>query len=322
MAKPRLIYYPILSWRPENMAVVHDAFEVIERETPDAVEADLLADVEASCAPLGFRFDAARMNRAQKLKAILTNTTGVPHIDMDAAAARGLRVFSLKDEQAFLDTITPTAEHTWGLLLALMRRVPWCFEDVKAGRWNRFDWGAPHMLSRRSLGVIGYGRLGRRVARYGDAFDMPVRFYDPFQTGDGTAEKVDSLNDLVGLSDIVSLHVPAGPDTLGLIGADVIAAFRPGSLFVNTARAELVDEAALLAALEAGHIAGYAADVLDGEFDPAFRAAEHPLVRFAQTHDRVLLTPHIGGSTVDAWTETQRRVIDMAVAFFAGEATP
>ena len=164
MAKPRLIYYPMLTWRPENMAVVHEAFEVIERDTPDTVEDALLAEVEASCAPLGFRFDAARMARAPKLRAILTNTTGVPHIDMAAAAACGLKVFSLKDEQAFLDTITPTAEHAWGLLLALSRRLPWCFDDVKAGRWNRFDWGAPHMLSRRSLGVIGYGRLGRRAA--------------------------------------------------------------------------------------------------------------------------------------------------------------
>lgn len=316
MAKPRLIYYPMLSWQPQNMAVVRDNFEVIERDTPDAVEDTLLAEAEASCAPLGFRFDAGRMDRARNLKAILTNTTGVPHIDMAAADERGIAVFSLKDEQAFLDTITPTAEHAWGLLLALSRRVPWCFDDVKAGRWNRFDWGAPHMLSRRTLGIIGYGRLGRRVAVFGEAFGMPVRFYDPFQAGDGRAEKVESLTDLIGSSDVVSLHVPSLPETQGLIDASAISAFRPGSIFINTARAELVDEAALISALKEGRIAGYAADVLEGEFDPNFRADAHPLVAYSRTHDTVLLTPHIGGSTVDAWMETQRRVIDMAVAHF------
>lgn len=316
MGKPRLIYYPMLGWRPENLAVVREHFDVIERDRPDTVEAALLGEVEASCAPLGFRFDAARMDRSPRLKAILTNTTGVPHIDMEAAAERGIEVFSLKDEQAFLDTITPTAEHAWGLLLALSRRVPWSFDDVKAGRWNRFDWGSPHMLSRRTLGIIGYGRLGRRVARYGAAFDMPVSFYDPFVSGDGLARKVDSLTDLIAASDVVSLHVPSLPETQGLIDRAAIDAFRPGSLFINTARAELVDEAALLDALRDGRIAGYAADVLDGEFDPAFQAADHPLVQYAAAHDTVLLTPHIGGSTIDAWTETQRRVIDMALAYF------
>lgn len=318
MTKPRLLYYRLLTYRQENLQRLHEHFDVVERESPLEDDDDLLAGLEACCAPLGYDFDAAKMDRCPRLSAIVTNTTGVPHIDMQAAAARNIAVFSLKDEQAFLDTITPTAEHAWGLMLALLRRTPWCFEDVLAGRWNRFDWGAERMLSRLSLGLIGYGRLGRRMARYAEAFDMPVRFYDPFVAGDGRAEKVDTLSDLVGSVDIVSLHAPALPETRNLLSAEIISAFRPGAWFVNTARAELVDEAALLVALESGAIAGYASDVLDGEFAPDFEAAAHPLVRHAREHDNVLLTPHIGGSTRDAWRETQARVIDMAIRHFQG----
>jgi D-3-phosphoglycerate dehydrogenase len=112
------------------------------------------------------------------------------------------------------------------------------------------------------------------------------------------------------------LHVPALPETARMIDAAVLAAFKPGAWFVNTARAELVDEAALLRALEEGHLAGYAGDVLDGEFDPAFEAAAHPLVKYACEHDNVLLTPHIGGSTTDAWRETQGRVLQLAIKHF------
>jgi D-3-phosphoglycerate dehydrogenase len=318
MAKPRLLYYTLLSYQPENVALMRDHFDVVELPDPRRDDDATLASLDACCAPLGFPFDARKMDRCPKLQAIVTNTTGVPHIDMDAAAARRIAVFSLKDEQRFLDTITPTAEHAIGLLLALTRRIPWSFDAVKGGRWNRFDFGAPTMLSRMSLGVIGYGRLGRKVARFGQTLGMQVAFHDPYQVGDGVAEKVDDLKALVARSDAVSLHVPAVPQTARMIDADVIAAFKPGSWFVNTARAELVDETALLQALQDGRIAGYAADVLDGEFDPAFKAARHPLVRYAQAHDNVLLTPHIGGSTYDAWRETQGRVLELAIRFFEG----
>ncbi|MEQ9643306.1 MAG: D-isomer specific 2-hydroxyacid dehydrogenase family protein [Alphaproteobacteria bacterium] len=318
--KPRLLYYTLLSYQRENVALMNAHFDVVARADPRDDDDETLASLDACCAPLGFPFDGAKMDRCPKLRAIVTNTTGVPHIDMDAAAARGIEVFSLKDEQAFLDTITPTAEHAWGLLLALSRNLPWSFDAVKAGSWNRFDFGAPAMLSRMSLGVIGYGRLGRKVARFGRAFGMPVSFHDPFKDADDVATKVDSLADLVAGNDVISLHVPALPETAGLIDTNIIAAFKRGAWFINTARAELVDEAALLDALKDGRLAGYAGDVLAGEFDPTFDAGAHPLVRYAREHRNVLLTPHIGGSTHDAWRETQGRVLQMAIDYFGRRA--
>lgn len=318
-AKPRLLYYRMMNYMPENRRLLDTHFDVVELETPADDNDDVLATLDACCAPLGYDVDVGKLNRCPNLKAVITNTTGVPHIDMDATAARGVRVFSLKDEQEFLATITPTAEHAWGLLLALIRRTPWAHRTVLDGAWNRYEFGAaPRMLSRMTLGIVGYGRLGRRVAQYGRTFGMAVRYADPLvDLDDGVAEKAETLTALSEWADVLSLHVPATPDTRHLIDAELLAGVKSGAYLINTARAELIDEAALLEGLRSGRIGGYASDVLDGEFAPGFEAADHPLVRYAAEHENVLLTPHIGGSTLDAWRETQARVIDMAVAFFA-----
>jgi D-3-phosphoglycerate dehydrogenase len=254
------------------------------------------------------------MQRCPRLLAIVSNTTGVPHIDMEAAADRDVAVFSLRDEQEFLRAITPTAEHSWGLLLALMRRTTWAHQAILDGAWNRRPFGAPTMLSRLGLGVVGYGRLGRMVGRYGRAFGMQVQFFDPHvESNDGTAEKADTLTDLADWADVVSLHVPANESTCKMISRDFMARLKAGSWLVNTARGEVLDEPALLEALESGHLAGAALDVLDGEFAADFRVSQHPLVEYARHHDNLLLTPHIGGSTLDAWGETERRVIEMVI---------
>ncbi len=313
----RLLYYDVLGYLPENRALLEIAFEVVRLPHPGFDTDTVLAGLEACCAPLGFAFDGAKMDRAPGLRAILSNTTGVPHIDMAAAAERGIAVFSLADQQEFLATITATAEHAFGLMLALLRGTPWSHAAALEGKWNRFDFGAPAMLSRLSLGLVGMGRLGRLMSRYGSAFGMRVRFFDPYVGAqDGGAEKVETLARLAALSDVLSLHAPARDETRHLIDQGILAACRPGAVLINTARGELVDESALLAALREGRLAGAALDVLDGEYEPGFRAAGHALAAYAREHRNLLLTPHIGGSTEDAWRETQRHVIERAIAHF------
>jgi len=322
MARPVILYYTQLGYQPEAKAVLEAHFEVIERADPGADDDDVLAGIDACFAPLGHIFDAAKMARCPKLRAIVTNTTGVPHVDMAAAAARDIAVFSLKDEQAFLDTITPTAEHAVGLMLALTRNLPRAFDAVKGGAWDRFDHGGRAMLSHSTLGIVGLGRLGRKVARYAEAFGMTVRYFDPYVAPPGAGPaRCEDLTELVAESDIVTLHAPANDETRGLISAEVIGRFQPHAVLINTARAELVDEAALLAALESGRIAGAALDVLEGEYAPGFQAADHALVQYARGHDNLILTPHIGGSTQDAWSQTQARVVELAAAYFAEEGS-
>jgi len=306
----------MLRYQPENLAFLREHFRLIELENPGEDREEVLHEVDLCFAPLGYYFSAGKMDNCPRLKAIATNTTGVPHIDMDAARVRGIKVFSLQEETEFLSTITPTAEHTIGLLLALLRRSPWAHNAVLAGEWNRRPFGAPRMLSRLSLGLIGCGRLGSMAGRYGLAFGMEVAFYDPYLPVPpmGMA-RCNTLEELVSSADVVSLHVHANAATHKMINRDLFLKFKPGSYLVNTARGELVDEAALLEMLTNGRLAGAALDVLDGEFTPGFQVAAHPLAAYARDHDNLLLTPHIGGSTVDAWRETEKRVIDLAWAY-------
>lgn len=312
MNKPRLIYYNILKYQKDNLVLLNKYFEVIVLEDPSKDTDSLLENADVCLAPLGYFFGKDKIDKCKKLKCIGTNTTGVPHIDMEYSELNGIKVYSLKDQQEFLETITPTAEHTWGLLLALTRNIIPATNSVLDGNWDRRPFGGRNMLSRLSLGVIGYGRLGKRVAQFGKAFGMNVRYFDPFQN-ESDIEKVDDLAKLVSQSDVVSLHVPALNETKNLINSELLSSFKKGSYFINTARGELVDDDALLKVLESGLLAGAALDVLDGEFAPDFDVRNHPLYTYAKDHSNLLLTPHIAGSTYDAWFETERRIIDMII---------
>ena len=315
--KPRLLYYKILNFQQENLARLKESFEVVMLYDPSTDAEIDLSDIVVSFAPLGSYFDAKKMDQMPALKVIASNTTSVPHVDELAAAKRGIRVISLRGEIEFLKSITPTAEHTWGIMLAMMRNVPASFQSVLEGGWSRWSFGAPRMLSQMTLGLVGMGRIGEIVARYGQAFGMPVYWYDPYvptSPVDG-ALKVDSLVKLVQQSDVVSLHLHLNNETKNLIGAELFQYFRQGSYLINTSRGAIVDSAAMVKALESGHLAGAAVDVLDDEFEQDFGLSvkDHPLVKYAAMHDNLIITPHTAGSTVDAWTLTQKHTIDRAI---------
>ena len=316
--RPRALYYSILSYQPDNLSLLDLIFDVATLPDPRADTPELLAATEVLFCPLEFQVTAARMDACPHLRAIVSNTTGVPHIDMKAASIRGIAVCALHDEQTFLDTITPTAEHTIGLMLAAWRRIPAANTFAAAGHWDRRPWGAPRMFSRMRLGIVGFGRLGRKVAVIGKAMGMQVRHFDPYVPGG-----VGSLIDLARWCDILSIHAQANADTRGLISRQVLETLPPGALVVNTARGELLDTDALIDLLESGHVHAAALDTVDGEYDLGFAASfgASRLAAYARSHDNLVLTPHIGGSTIDAWTETQRFVIVKAARLF-GVAVP
>lgn len=277
-----------------------------ELDDPRADTDEVLEQTEVLWAPLGYRVDAGKMNRCPNLKAVVSNTTSIPHIDHEEATKRSVHVCALHDEQEFLDTITPTAEHTIGLLMAVWRRIPAAHADSANGNWDRRSWGAPRMLSRMRLGIVGHGRLGKKVATIARAIGMDVAFYDPGKPG-----SLKSLPELAARSDVLSLHAPGNEETRGLVSREVLEALPRGAVLINTARGELMDANDLLALMESGHIAAAALDTIDGEYFPGFGEGwkNHPVAEYARTHDNLLLTPHIGGSTFDAWLETERRVI-------------
>jgi phosphoglycerate dehydrogenase-like enzyme len=311
-SKPVVLYYDVLQFHPENLEQLHASFDVVTLPDPRRDSPDVLAQVDAAFAPLGFRFGPEKIDQASRLKVIGSNTTGHAHIDVAYAEQRGVRVVTLEGQRQFLAGITPTAEMAFGLIIALTRNLLPASAAARRGEWSRWPWAGPAMLSRMSLGVAGFGRLGRLVARYGRAFGMSVRFYDPrIDLADDPAERVVSLAELVQDRDVISVHLPHEPETDHVFDRALFARFKPGAFLVNTARGELIDQAALLEALRSGRLAGAALDVLDGEFDPGFeeRLPHDEVLAYARTHDNLVLTPHVGGSTRDAWKLTQAHTI-------------
>ncbi|HEY9080153.1 D-isomer specific 2-hydroxyacid dehydrogenase family protein [Magnetovibrio sp.] len=306
MGKPIAIYYRIMKYCPENRSLLDQLFEVVELEDPREDTPEILARAAVLFAPLGFLVDQTKIDLCPNLRAIVSNTTGIPHIDATSAAQRDIAVCALHDEQAFLDTITPTAEHTIALMLAAWRRIPACHDAAAHGQWDRRNWGAPRMFSRMRLGLVGYGRLGRKVSEIATAMGMKVAYFDPYQSG-----SVENIHVLARQSDILSLHAPANDETRNLVSREVLRELPHGAMVVNTARGELLDTEALLDMLEDGSIYAAGLDTIDGEYDPDFGKtfADSRIAQYARTHTNLVLTPHIGGSTSDAWLETERFVI-------------
>ena len=320
MGKPTLIYYDILQYVQPNLDLLNKHFEVVTLPDPSFDTPEILGQATVILAPLGYFLGKEKIDQASHLKVIGSNTTGHPHIDVSYAKHRNIRVITLKDYSDFLDTITPTAELTWGLIIALTRNLVPAYRSVINGQWSRWPFGGKAMLSRMTLGVAGLGRLGRMVASYGRAFGMKVEFYDPYVANHPPDYvRHDSLEELVGAVDVVTVHIPHETRTEKLFDNKVFSCFKNGSYFINTSRGELVEDQALLEALTSGKLAGAAVDVLNGEFEPGFNkhVPSQPLVTYASTHDNLVITPHIGGSTLDAWSLTQEFTVLQVISALA-----
>jgi len=173
------------------------------------------------------------------------------------------------------------------------------------------------MLSKMSLGIVGLGRLGKIVANYARCLAMKVYYFDPYvcESDIKSITRINSLEELVAISDIVTIHVPLKKETTKLFNEHIFPHFKNGSYLINTSRSDIVDQGLMLAYLRNGHLAGAAIDVFEGEFDRDFpnRLKDHPLIVYAQEHQNLLVTPHIGGSTIDAWRLTEQHVIKSVI---------
>ena len=251
---------------------------------------------------LGNIIDREILNRATDLKCIVTPTTGTDHIDAQCLRERGIDLLSLKGETEFLESITATAELTWGLLLSAVRQIVAAHNDVMGGAWSRDRFGGIELQS-KTLGIVGYGRLGRMVASYAKAFRMEVVAYDLLPDSDAGVAFV-PIEELLSRSHVVSVHLPLDDRTAGFLSRSRIASMRDGSVLVNTSRGAIVDEEALLGALQSGKLAAAALDVMADETSGEEWVADNPLVRYAKTHQNLVITPHIGGMTAESADRT------------------
>jgi phosphoglycerate dehydrogenase-like enzyme len=303
--RPRiLVCDPI---HPEGIALLQDHADVDVIGEPGLTQAELVArigDYHGVINRSRTAIPAAVIRQGQQLRIIARAGVGLDNIDVAAAEAQGIEVINVPDA-----TSISVAEHTFALMLGLARHLSQADQGLKAGRWekNRLEGSE---LAGKTLGIIGFGRIGREVTKRAKAFEMHVLVNQTRSTPElaqtWQVAQVD-LGELLRRADFVTLHVPMRPTNVGLIGDQELALMKPTAYLINTSRGGIVDEAALLAALDQGTIAGAALDVFVGEPRPNRRLTAHP---------RVLATPHIAASTDDAQRRAARMVAEGVLAAF------
>ncbi len=252
------------------------------------------------------KLTADLIERGERLKVIGRAGVGVDNVDVAAATRRGIVVANAPES-----TVVSAAEHTVGLLVALARNIPQAHAALKQGRWERSRWGGVE-LADKTLGVLGFGRIGREVARRARGLGMRIVAYDPFVAPDRFrelgAEHAETVDEVLAAADFVTLHLPLTDETRGFVDAATIARMRPGVRIVNAARGELVDEAALVEAIRSGRVAGAALDVFSAE----------PYSGELLGLDEVVVTPHLAASTGEAQDRAGLIVAEQVAAALEG----
>jgi D-3-phosphoglycerate dehydrogenase len=260
--------------------------------SPGLAPEELLAvipDVEGLVIRSATKVTAEVIAAAEKLKVIGRAGIGVDNVDVEAATERGIAVLNTPEG----NNIT-TAEHAIALMVSLARHIPQATASMKAGLWEKKKFQGMELYN-RTIGVVGLGNIGRIVARRGQALGMKVLAYDPFISAEAAAKfdvELVGFDEMLARSDVVTVHVPRTKETTGLLNRAAFEKMRDGVLVINAARGGIVDEEALLEALESGKVAGAGIDVYLKEPPPK----DHPLVN----HPRVVCTPHLGASTEQA----------------------
>ncbi|HBL31506.1 MAG TPA: phosphoglycerate dehydrogenase [Acidobacteria bacterium] len=284
----------------ESGAEVH---EVTAEEKPRLPE--ILADYDALVVRSSTQVTAELMRAGKRLKVVGRAGIGVDNVDVAAATELGILVVN-----APTANLVSATEHTFALLFALARKVPFADASMKAGKWDRKITGLE--LQDKTIGIIGFGRIGQKVAARARAFDMKVLAFDPFLDANAARRlevELVSLEDLLRRSDVLTFHTPLTEQTRNLLNRERIATMKKGALVINVGRGGVVDEAALLEALESGHLGGAALDVF---------AEEPPKDLTLIRHPKVVATPHLGAQTREAQERISTETADMLLAALSG----
>jgi D-3-phosphoglycerate dehydrogenase len=262
-----------------------------------------IADADALIIRSATKADAPLIAAGQKLKVIARAGVGVDNVDLDAASKQKIAVMNTPDG----NTIA-TAEFAFGLMLSLARQIPQAFVSMQAGKWDRKSFMGAELRG-KTLGVIGFGRIGRAVAKRALAFDMTVVAYDPYIPADVAADMgvtLVALDELYAQADYITLHSLITDETRGMVNKETIARMKKGVRIINAARGALINDADLAEAIKNGHVAGAALDVYAEEPPPA----GHPLINLPG----VIHTPHLAASTDEAQVAVAIEAAQLVVA--------
>jgi D-3-phosphoglycerate dehydrogenase len=274
-----------------------------EGELPQAI-----ADYDAIVIRSATKLTADVIERAERLKVIGRAGIGVDNVDVSAATKRGIIVANAPESN-----IIAAAEHTFAMLLAQVRNIPQAHGSLKSGKWERSRFGGVEVYE-KSLGILGFGRIGQLVAERAKGFGMELLAYDPYVAAERYrelgVERAESPEDLYERADIVTIHLPKTPDTVDFVNAAAFERMKDGVRIVNCARGELIDLAALEDAIKSGKVGGASLDVFPGE-----PVTDHPLFAY----EEVVVTPHLGASTAEAQDRAGVITAEQVVAALNGE---
>lgn len=293
-----------------GIALLREHFDVDVATEIDGFDLEArIADYDGILIRSATTLDAALLAKATRLKAIGRAGVGIDNVDVPAATKRGIVVANAPESN-----VVTAAEHTMALLLALARNIPQAHGALTGGRWERAKWSGVE-LDGKTLGVLGFGRIGQLVAARAKGFGMHVVAYDPFVAADRYrqlgVEQADSSEEVYTQADFLTLHLPKTPETEGWLNADVLARCKDGVRILNVARGPLIIEEDLAAALDSGKVAGAALDVFRSE-----PVTESPL--FGRPN--VIVTPHLGASTAEATDRAGYQAAEQVVAALTGGA--
>jgi D-3-phosphoglycerate dehydrogenase len=305
-ARPRVLVKEKIG--DSGVALLREHFDVEVGVDWDADElARRIGDYEGIVIRSATRLTAELIDRATSLQVIGRAGVGVDNVDVEAATRRGIVVANAPESN-----VVTAAEHTMALLLALARNIPQAYASLVAGKWDRSKYSGVELYE-KTLGIVGFGRIGQLVAQRARGFGMRVVAFDPFVSAERyrelAVEKADGVDDIYAQADFITIHLPKTPETEGFIDAAAFAKMRDGVRVLNVARGGLIDEDALKDALDAGKVAGAAIDVFKSE-----PMTEHPLFGYAN----VVATPHLGASTAEATDRAGYQSAEQVVAALTG----
>lgn len=258
-----------------------ETMSIINKEEPDVLF--------VNPNQMSFKLDSSILSHC--IKTICTASTGLHHIDVEFCQEHHIKVLSLTTDYSVIRNITSTAEMAFALMMSLIRNIPASFDSVKKYNWS-YEKFIGRQLDRMSIGIIGHGRLGSMMNKYCRAFGAQVLLCDPAIDMNESY----SLEEIVRLVDIISLHVHLKDDTYHMINRPILEKFKPGLYLVNTSRGSIVNENDIIWALENNILFGYATDVLEDELGNI----SHSKLIEASSDLNIIITPHIGGMTKEA----------------------
>jgi D-3-phosphoglycerate dehydrogenase / 2-oxoglutarate reductase len=291
-----------------GVALLRERFDVdLGFDWDDAQLAERIGAYHGILIRSATKLTADLIARGDKLKVIGRAGVGVDNVDVDAATKRGIIVANAPQSN-----VITAAEHTFAVLLALARNVPQAHGALVDGRWERSKWGGVELYE-KTLGLLGFGRIGQLVAARAQGFGMKVVAFDPFVSAtrfrELGVEQAASSDDLYAVADFISIHLPKTPETEGWLDAEALAKCKDGVRIINCARGQLVDDDALKAALDSGKVAGAALDVFTHE-----PVTDHPLFGYPN----VVVTPHLAASTTEAQDRAGVQTAEQVVAALTG----